>query len=100
MAVTTKTTKAKPAAERSSAQAAADKHREEMSKAAEVPAATAFSTSGAPVQLVPDVDPDHPAVDNDPRANTTVAQNKIDFNDPNLDAAEAVAENLRKQGAQ
>jgi hypothetical protein len=44
--------------------------------------ASAFSTSGAPVQIVPDVDPSHPAVDNDPRANTTAEMNKIDFNDP------------------
>lgn len=44
--------------------------------------ATTFSTSGAPVQVVPDVDPDHPAVDNDPRANTTPLMNRIDFNDP------------------
>lgn len=44
--------------------------------------ASTFSTSGAPVQIVPDVDPDHPAVDNDPRKNTTPEMNKIDFNDP------------------
>lgn len=54
----------------------------DTSGAADIPAATTFSTSGAPVQIVPDVDPDHPAVDNNPRANTTADMNKIDFNDP------------------
>lgn len=57
--------------------------------------ATEIDTSGAPQQIVPDVDLDHPAVDNDPRANTTANQNRIDFNDPSLDGAEAVARNLK-----
>ena len=61
---------------------------------ANIPAATDFSPSGAPEQIVPDVDPDHPAVDNDPRAHTTVDQNRIDFNDPTLSGAEAVKRNL------
>lgn len=59
--------------------------------------ATTFSTSGAPMQIVPDVDPSHPAVDNDPRAGTTVNQNKIDFNDPSIEGHEAVEKNLKDQ---
>ncbi|KKB81311.1 hypothetical protein VW35_02300 [Devosia soli] len=60
--------------------------------------ATEFNSSGAPVQTVADVDPSHPAVDSNPRAGTTVDQNRIDFNDPTKTGAEAVAENLREQG--
>lgn len=44
--------------------------------------ATEFEASGAPAQIVPDVDPAHPAVDNDPRKGTTPDMNKIDFNTP------------------
>lgn len=54
----------------------------------------ALGTSGAPHQIVSDVDPSHPAVDNDPRANTTADQNRIDFNDPTLTGQEAVTRNL------
>jgi hypothetical protein len=61
---------------------------------ANIAAATDFDAAGAPQQIVPDVDPSHPAVDNDPRANTTTQQNRIDFNDPNLSGAEAVKRNL------
>ena len=60
-----------------------------------VAAADAINTSGAPQQVVPDVDMAHPAVDADPRAGTSLQQNRIDFNDPNKDAAEAVAEALK-----
>ncbi len=63
-----------------------------------IPAAAEFEPSGAPLQIVPDVDPSHPAVDNDPRAATTADQNRIDFNDPNLTGAEAVAKALAAQG--
>ena len=70
----------------------------EPANPADLPAATDFSTSGAPVQIVPDVDPSHPAVDDNPRAKTSVEQNRIDFNDPTLSGAEAVAQNLRAQG--
>lgn len=56
--------------------------------------ATGFTPAGAPEQIVPDVDPSHPAVDNDPRANTTAEQNRIDFNDPTKSGAEVVAEQL------
>ena len=62
--------------------------------AANIAPATTFSTSGAPVQIVPDVDPSHPAVDNDPRAGTTLLQNKIDFNDPTKPGHQVVAERL------
>ena len=61
---------------------------------ANIPAATEFSPSGAPIQIVPDVNVDHPAVDNDPRKNTTILQNKIDFNDPTKAGEEVVAEQL------
>jgi len=66
--------------------------------AAKIKPATEFEASGAPHQIVPDVDPSHPAVDNNPRDGTTVEQNKIDFNDPTITGAEAVAKNLEKQG--
>lgn len=64
-------------------------------KAANIKPATAVNTSGAPQQIVPDVDMSHPAVDDNPRAKTTVDQNRIDFNDPTLSGAEAVEKNLR-----
>jgi len=59
--------------------------------------ATEFEASGAPHQIVPDVDPSHPAVDNDPRKGTSIEQNRIDFNDPTLSGAEAVEKNLADQ---
>ena len=72
--------------------------KDEAGKApAEIPAATEFSTSGAPVQVT-EFDPSHPAVDDNPRKDTSVDQNKIDFNDPTLSSSEAVAKNLRDQG--
>lgn len=61
---------------------------------ANIAPATEFAPSGAPIQIVPDVDPSHPAVDNDPRKDTTLDQNRIDFNDPTLTSEEAVAKNL------
>lgn len=60
---------------------------------ANIPAATEFLPSGAPAQTT-DFDVNHPAVDNNPRANTTVVQNQIDFNDPTIEGHEAVARNL------
>ena len=57
--------------------------------------ATDIDTAGAPQQIVPNVDMDHPAVDNDPRAGTTAEQNRIDFNDPTLEGHEAVERNLQ-----
>jgi hypothetical protein len=62
-----------------------------------VAAATEIDPSGAPHQIVPDVDLDHPAVDADPRANTTAEQNRIDFNDPTIEGHEAVERNLKAQ---
>lgn len=59
--------------------------------------AETVDTAGAPQQIVPDVDLDHPAVDNDPRKNTSAEQNKIDFNDPTLSGPEAVEQNLKAQ---
>lgn len=59
--------------------------------------ATEVDPSGAPHQIVPDVDMSHPAVDADPRSGTSVLQNRIDFNDPTITGAEAVSENLKKQ---
>jgi len=64
-------------------------------KAETVPPATEVDTSGAPQQIVPDVDMAHPAVDNDPRAGTTADQNRIDFNDPTISGQEAVERNLK-----
>lgn len=65
---------------------------------ANIAPATEIDPSGAPVQIVPDVDLTHPAVDADPRKGTTVDQNRIDFNDPNKSGAEAVADMLNAQG--
>ena len=65
---------------------------------AKVAPATEFAPSGAPIQTSSEVDPNNPAVDADPRAGTSEQQNRIDFNDPTLSGAEAVAKNLDKQG--
>ena len=70
----------------------------ELKKPADIAPATEFSPSGAPRQVT-DIDVSHPAVDNDPRAETTIAQNKADFNDPGLSMEEAVAEQLKKGGS-
>jgi hypothetical protein len=64
---------------------------------AKIEPAVEFDPSGAPLQTVPSVDPEHPAVDSDPRANTTEDQNRIDFNDPALSGQEAVEKNLKEQ---
>ena len=70
----------------------------DTSGAANIPAASEFSPSGAPRQVT-DIDVDHPAVDNDPRAGTTADQNRIDFNDPSRSGSEIVADQLaEKQG--
>jgi hypothetical protein len=66
-------------------------------QAANIAGATEFDPSGAPRQVVGDVDPSHPAVDDNPRAGTTVDQNRIDFNDPTISGSEAVAKNLAGQ---
>jgi hypothetical protein len=62
---------------------------------ANIAPADQFDTSGAPQQIVPDVDASHPAVDNDPRAGTTANQNRIDFNDPTKPGHQVVEEALR-----
>lgn len=62
---------------------------------ADIAPADTVDTSGAPQQIVPDVDLSHPAVDADPRANTTEVQNRIDFNDPTKSGADAVDDMLR-----
>ncbi|HVI28850.1 hypothetical protein [Hansschlegelia sp.] len=65
---------------------------------ANIPAASEFSTSGAPRQVT-GFDPSHPAVDDNPRKNTTLLQNRVDFNDPTLSEHEAVARNMADQGS-
>lgn len=55
--------------------------------------ASSFAPSGAPEQDMP-IDVTHPALDNDPRANTTAEMNQIDLNDPAKPAGVAVAEQL------
>jgi hypothetical protein len=70
------------------------------SQPANIPAATEFDAAGAPKQIVPDVDVNHPAVDNDPRAGTTVEQNKIDFNDPTVSGQVAVERALGYKSAE
>lgn len=67
-----------------------------VAELADLAPADTIDTAGAPQQIVPDVDMSHPAVDADPRAGTTVAQNQIDFNDPNRDGREVVEEALAK----
>ncbi len=56
----------------------------------DTPAITS-SASDAPAQIAPNVDLLHPAVDGDPRANTTPLMNRIDFNDPRPTAVIAAA---------
>lgn len=72
--------------------------QEQPKDPANIPAATEIDTSGAPQQIVPGVDMSHPAVDSDPRAGTTVDQNRIDFNDPTIPGHDAVAKALNEQG--
>lgn len=65
---------------------------------ANIPPATEFSTAGAPVQVT-DFDPSHPAVDDNPRKDTSLDQNRIDLNDPTLTESEAVAKNMADLGS-
>jgi hypothetical protein len=69
-----------------------------VDKPADIAPATGFHPSGAPDQVT-DIDVDHPAVDNNPRADTSALQNRADFNDPTLSSAEAVKKNLEAQGS-
>lgn len=66
----------------------------DTSAPADLAPATEIDTSGAPQQIVPDVDLSHPAVDADPRAGTTEIQNRIDFNDPRKSGVDVVTEAL------
>lgn len=52
-----------------------------------------FDPSGAPHQVA-NVDPAHPALDANPRADANADQNRIDLNDPTLTEEQAVAKNL------
>lgn len=61
--------------------------------ASKMEASGAFVEDGAKKMI----DVDHPAVDNNPRANTTEAQNRVDFNDPTLNDRQAVAQRLDDQ---
>lgn len=81
---------------KTSATKAAAKKAAAKKPAAIAPAKT-FAPSGAPEQTALGVDPFNPALDNDPRAATTVEQNKIELNDPTLSDAEAVQRNLAVQ---
>jgi hypothetical protein len=68
-------------------------------EAANIRPATEFAASGAIIEpsVVSDVDMKHPAVDANPRKDTTKQANKIDFNDPTISGREAVEENLKSQ---
>lgn len=68
----------------------------QQNKNGAAPAET-IDTSGAPQQIVNDVDLSHPAVDHDPRQNTSADQNRIDFNDPTITGSEAVERALKPQ---
>lgn len=59
--------------------------------------ATDVAASGAFIEreIVERIDVNHPAVDNNPRKGQTKLANQIDFNDPTLDNAEAVAANMK-----
>jgi hypothetical protein len=59
--------------------------------------ATEMAASGAFIEptIVERIDTSHPAVDNAPRKGQPVVSNQIDFNDPTLGDADAVAENLK-----
>lgn len=67
----------------------------DTSAPAGIPPAEVIDTAGAPQQITPSVDLSHPAVDNDPRANTTERMNQIDFNDPYKPGHEVVGEATR-----
>lgn len=79
-----------------------EQHLTDAERAAQEPAsisaapASNIEASGAIMEksAKTGVDVSHPAVDNNPRADTTVRQNQIDFNDPSMTSQEAVAANL------
>lgn len=84
---------------------AARKFREEEREALAEPAefggqsASKLESSGAFIEegAKKMVDVKSPAVDNNPRAGTTVAQNRIDFNDPTANDRQAVERRLSDQ---
>ena len=82
------------------AKAAEAQAKNEAKDPAEIPAAKTVQASGAMIEpaALEAVDLEHPAVDANPRAHTTVAQNRIDFNDPTLTDGEAVRQQLDAQG--
>lgn len=86
---------------RERAEASLEARREELAESlepADISAATAtkLEASGAFIEdgAKKEVEVSHPAVDNNPRAGTTVNMNRIDFNDPDLREEEAVRQNL------
>ena len=76
--------------------------QQEAEKPANIDQASAedIEASGAILepQTVDGIDPNHPAVDANPRERTTAVQNQIDFNDPTKGDADAVREGLEKSG--
>jgi len=58
--------------------------------------ATEVEASGAIIEpaIAQGVDMNHPAVDANPRENSTPEMNQIDFNDPTKTPEQAVADNL------
>lgn len=70
----------------------------DTSPPANIAPADTFDPAGAPVQPAT-IDLDHVSLDRNPRANTTVDQNRIDFNDPVRTGSEIVTDQLAsKQG--
>lgn len=71
------------------------KEKDEEAKVAEA-STDDVEASGAIIEgdVKSDIPMDHPAVDSNPRANTTPEMNAIDFNDPTKGASEAVKEGL------
>lgn len=71
--------------------------RKSVAKSNLSPATTA-DASGSVIEPEAAKLPDHPAVDRNPRAGTTVDQNRVDFNDPTKTDEEAVVANLKANG--
>lgn len=94
----------KPSAERVAASKEhAEAEREALAEEASIGAAPSENIDASGAIMEPDtkneIDVDHPAVDNNPRAGTTVRQNQIDFNDPNLTSEQAVKQRLEDGGS-
>lgn len=94
----------KPVAERVAASKEhAEAEREALAEEASIGAAPSENIDASGAIMEPDtkneIDVDHPAVDNNPRAGTTVRQNQIDFNDPNLTSEQAVKQRLEDGGS-